>query len=651
MIGINTIDQYAIFLNSHEPQTAFFKMSIEQIFSLNPIQNEVYVISGCFENINIIDNAKVFAILEFTKYSQAISISCSAKHNHTIHFRSFDHIIIGNNIMSFYLAFCLHQNNPQSILIIIDNDLFCNDFINELMEISDFPELVTIYENVLKNIDSNLINHDFMITLENIFKNKYLSGISCEFWIKKYLGDEDFSILKNYFEINLTIPVFYFLKDLFIRVNFHNTKDKKDILDKIDCFKKSIPNLTLIEFLKEQNSKCLCLMQVEVLKDLEYIKIKPTNSNGTTFKIKYKHLYNCNYSTNCNRYTLFLKFDKSIQSFLNFNDTNWGLIRFVNEKSILCIGISELMFQYICDLFPITVKNNIYYNYLNANLNNLFNSIPIPNIFVNSWMIIEYPIVQDLTKTTSLMQVMNYQIQPYKFEHYFNSNYSPFPITLEGSLYIIDQYFKYRPRIGILLSKSINYESENWFEIEEITGQKLYLYYEEDFYRIEEFLDKIDIIIAAGYHSKDFIQFKSFTNKLIHHLEMKNLNGFYIPFVCICFAFESLLLHYDSNIIMNEVSLGSNINLEDREFGLISNISKNNTFHNHRLSIEYKQNMLNKSNLKIIHTLNHNGKDYIATVEHKFLPIYGFQWHPFHKNTQNYIENQKFILQLISKEL
>ena len=685
MIGIDTINEYAIFLNSHEPDTGFFKMTFEQIKTLNPIEDTIFAVSGFFENINIMNNFKIDAILDFDK-TNIISPKILINNNyHKVYYKNFDHVIIGSGITATYLAYKLYNMNHNETILLLDN----NDNENILINLSNnkitidngLDELFKYYENtenmnynpildkiyqktIQKLVDDygeKIIDDNFLITLINLFQIQHTNLLSEMFFIQSFLSNEDINFITNLIHVDSNTPFYYFVKNLFFIVNSFQTN--KLLLENLILFiENNLVYQKIGDFLfGNQEFNHICLIDASILHKEGNIIIDSRNNKYTSqIYIKSKQIYFCNLNSENNKIRnlqsdysncsiLFLFLNNSIEFFEPIYNFECGVINYIHDKCIQCKGFSQLFYQKIIIGMSFNIKNNVYYP-INHNLKSLF-SVIRDNLDVEKWIIYYYP---DLIKyqklassrcSPSLFDFMNNQLNCKGIEHFVNPNFSPFPLHIEGSLFMIDYFVENITTIGILLSKTMDKNSENLKEMDEIVGNKKYLYYEDNFDIVDEFMNTIDILIICGFESDDLKEYSKIIQKTIDIVKSKHIKGVYLPLICICYGFELLMINEFENIVINKIQHSNKIlDLQNCSQGRLSNLASSNTFHNHRFNILYENDLFSKSEYKVIHTFTYENKNYIATIEHKYLPIYGFHWHPFHKKTEFYLENQKFLL-------
>lgn len=131
-LGIDEENKIVLFCNSigvDEPYQGFFSFTFEQVENLDPIDDEIYALSGKFLNDKVMDQNMVTAIQEFkSKPFYDIHDLFTIQPTDFIEYSQvFDHIIVGAGITGRYLAYKISTEFPNDTILIVDNSSPSND--------------------------------------------------------------------------------------------------------------------------------------------------------------------------------------------------------------------------------------------------------------------------------------------------------------------------------------------------------------------------------------------------------------------------------------------------------------------------------------------------------------------------------------------
>lgn len=133
-VGIDQEKEIVLFCNSHGIDVeyqGFFSLTFEQMKHLNPIDDEIYVLSGQFLNDKIMDGNIHDAIRDFQSTSFCFMTDFFTIHpNDHVEYSQgiFDHIILGAGITGRYLAHKISSEYPKDSILLIDNSFLSHDF-------------------------------------------------------------------------------------------------------------------------------------------------------------------------------------------------------------------------------------------------------------------------------------------------------------------------------------------------------------------------------------------------------------------------------------------------------------------------------------------------------------------------------------------
>lgn len=708
MIGMNEEEQYATFVNSHGYESFLFRMSFEQINNNNPIQDIIYVINCKFINNQIFNQDKVNAVYNY-KNSDCIYQKSVYNSQSVMYQKVYDHIIIGSGITGKYLAYKLHQEYPDESILIVTNDkknfqftnttVYVSNIMNNLICSSasnyyDIPETTTyqlikdlnidkgelelnysvqynaeirddktfqkIYEILFQEIGINILDdYNFMSSLLGLFEMNSLGNIYYETFLElNGVSQSDIEYINHHLrrskKSNSSYTLYYFILRLFGSTTLKKRKIKNVIIPLLEHFSQDFHPFQLGDFLyKDGYHDHVCLYEVNAIKyDTNYVELSKNNSSSS-IKINCKNIYICNLDTfrNQNRLlttnnynvNIFLYLENNIAAFTPFKHEIWGTVNYISDFVINCLDTSVDFYDKIKVFMPIDIMSNVFYP-ININ-NNVFNLIndnkPISNIQLVGWVVYYYPyniklqqILQNDEK--SLMDRMMKQLNCNGFEHHLNSNYSPYPLNIDGSFFMVDSLIKNFPKLGIIFDP---YDTVSQ-EMNEIVGfNKLYLSLDE-LSELENFIGLVDVIIVSGTTENNFIQ------KLLPIVQAENVPTFFI-----CNGFE-LLVSNEFPLIqfINCDAKNFYCNLQAHQYGVLSEICNNETFHDLSFGIKPDLTLFQESNYKIVSLFyDRNDDEYIACIENREFPIFGTCWHPFSNKTQNYLYNLQFLKNIIAK--
>jgi anthranilate/para-aminobenzoate synthase component II len=705
MVGLDEEEQYVIFINSHGFESLFFKMSFEQVEKLNPIQDLIYVIDCKYMNNEIFDHEKLNAILKF-KNSDCIYQSTINNTSSVFYQKVYDHIIIGSGIAGKYLAYKLQKEFPNESILMIANDTKDYKFTNTTVNVSDcsiysvvynyfdIPQSIVfqlikefnideneleknlteginnnddvfkkIYKLLFEKLDINILDeNNFLSTLIQLFQEKIFGAMYYETFLQlNGIEQNDIEYINSY--LYGCIPntaLYYFILGLFGSVT-NRKKIGNAILEK---FIQNFDKLDLGDFLYEEaHNKHICLYNVHAFNyNTNSVEISKNNASSS-IKINSKNIYICNLDTfrnqsrleTTNKYnvTIFLFLKNPISVFRPFSHEIWGKVNFISELVLHCQDVNIEFFNKMKIFMPIDILNNVFYPItICENIWNLMeHNKPISNLQFQGWMVHYYPYkikLQQILENNenSFMNRMMEQLNCKGSQHHLNTNYSPLPLNIEGSFLMVDILIKNLPKLGIIYDQQDENNSINRQEMDEIVGfNKLYLPL-NNFVDLDNFIDHVDVIIVTGSNSKNFYDYDNFIHKVLDSVKDKNL-----PIFFICFGFE-LLIHSMFPMLKLIKCDAENYQcyLHPYEFGKLSQVCVEQTFHDHSLGVKPDFELFKKSEYKIINVFNdRNNNEYIASIQNREYPIFGTSWHPFLKKTQNYLFNLNFLKNVITK--
>jgi len=724
MIGIDEDLKYATFLNSHEFESAIFKMSFEQIENLNPIQDTIYVINATFINNKYFNLNKFQAVLEFNKHSleNYFASRDNLKYESIIFNKVFDHIIIGAGITGRYLAYKLCKHFPNESILVITNELENSESAKTSVNVSnvldslipytalsyfDYPfmpipglikefnisepeneintitfneqfynsKFIKVLENILqKSLNISLSNDNFLNCLKDLFEDENISKIYGDAFLRlEGLNRDEINYI--YSQLRRSFPalaIYYFIVKVFSSTLTQRRSLNTIIKPLLQNFVKHYTFKNLGDFVYdyEQNNIFLWDMNMSQINidSMNIVIRKQTLSNkplSSALKIFCKNVYVCNLTCerdtsklqpvsnyNINLY-LFIKYP--INEFIPFRHDSWGLVSYINKNTINCKDVSIDFFNTIQISFELEIKSNVLYDIeISSEISKIINdSKPLKNIDITHWMVFLYPYsikFQQVTNDNSFLTQLDYQLNIYGFDHYLNSGYSLLPLNIEGSILMVDHLIDLLPTVGILYDSNFEtINSDSLREINEIVGvKKVYINYNE-LDKLDNFLNSIQMLIVAGSDNNNIKDHYEFVNKLINQIKYINENNHYLPAIFICYGFEILINHEFPNLsFILSFSKEAILNLIPYNQGILSSLETKNTYHDHNFGIIANYKDFEQSPYKIINIFkNFNNQTFIGTIEHKFLPIFGVQWHPFDSKTENYIKNIQFLKSLI----
>jgi len=468
IIGIDNINKKIICFNSYGLKSSIFYLSFDQIKSLNPINDDIFAITGSFKN-NYIDLENYKAIEEFTNKEQLnVHQLCSHFFDIRVEYkREFDHIIIGNTLTSYYLAYRLQKLYPNDSILLLNegNDLEMDYF---------YFENSNVLQNLLDELNINVkmpkrdsqkvvdyLNEFFDVSIScllDLFMNERFSKLYKNSVNRKIIDKLD---LDSSIKLSETCPLYYYICSLFI--NYSDSIQNIINLIVIELTR-NFSSFLLGEFLELNLYKYLILKNVECksiskLNKKVEIQLKSKNNLQVSsgIEIKYKKLYRCTYDSEADKRLLipifttnfYLHTKTPILSFEPFYNENWGLVTIENEKTIHCKCVDKIFYNQIENLVTVPIYPNFKYNLeIFQDLKNfLTKRLPIKNFIINEFEItryenLKYQMLVSSTEKKSFYDIMFEQFQYNSSVHYLNSNYSHNPFCAEGSIIMIDLFLK-----------------------------------------------------------------------------------------------------------------------------------------------------------------------------------------------------------------
>jgi len=527
-------------------------------------------------------------------------------------------------------------------------------------ETRDHEIFKKIYKILFEKMGINVLDdYNFMSTLIKLFQTKSLGNIYYETFLELNGINQNEIEYINYHlrrneKHNTSYALYYFILRLFGSTTLKKRKIKNAIIPLLEHFIKDFDEFQLGDFLyQDEYHNQVCLYDVYALKyDTNYVQISKNNTSSS-IKINCKNIYICNLDTirnqnklmTINNYNvnIYLYSKNTILTFKPFLHEIWGTVNFISDFVINCLDVNIDFFNKIKIFMPIDILSNVFYPInISKNVCNLINdNIPISNLKLEGWVVYHYPYkikLQQILQNdeNSLMNRMMEQLNCNGFEHHLNTNYSPYPLNIDGSFLMVDILIKNFPKLGIIFDPHYNANEE----MNEIVGfNKLYLSL-NNFADLDNFIDLVDVIIVTGTTNNNFIK------KFLPIVQEKNVPTFFI-----CFGFEFLISNELPMIkFINCDAKNYYCNLKQCEYGILSQICNKQTFQDLSIGIKPDFELFKESDYKIISLFNdRNDNEYIACIESREYPIFGTSWNPFLNKTQNYLFNLNFLKNVIPK--
>lgn len=604
---------------------------------------------------------------------------------------TFDHIIVGAGLTGRYLANKLSNEFPHESILILDENMYENnsivsncelipyknftsylikkapltshlfgpymedgttgDLFRDDYDTSNFFSLTeSIYKNynidISKFLDgkNDFTSEELYTTLEKLSSIEELCTLSVEKYLYKYNIDFDLEYFKKYTEYasnvkwngrriifpKNNIMMYIFLKqiisDFFDYVQYPPKNVIKEALyDLVDNFNRIGFGELLYSDEKEGNRYLVNNIHVKKIDKIRN-EISVCIRGNTTkdiyssrFQIGFKELYICAFNSNLLKVQPDLNPDDELTLYLLFPNTERVIsavenkIHHVyNEKIWLTIRNAEDVLNVLQQTFPLEIRRGFFFeiDVIPNALDILQQSLPNIDIMEKciGFLVIENP-NYGFNNSKNIYETMMKDLNLTSNIHYFNITKSILPHFVDGSLYLVEKYLKSMKTVYIK-----NVEVEYY----DTLGENLV-----GFKKTNEQLS--DVILLCGAKHEILNEEKGLN--LIKRSEYKNDMDYLTEtykevaiFAC-CFHFQ--LLFPDSQLVKLPVRHEGYFNV----YCCVTNKIKYKGiyFENY---YAFPLDNFDSGAYRVLTYFILHGQKYVASVQHKYQQIYGYQYHP-----------------------